>query len=210
MTALYHLATPVPEAERNARIYQGDLIVFRGFDAVIELTDRLRTHCINHLGKDPASAHNSMSPAGIDQAAEALRASVKSDRQVDLAWRRVLSAIDTALDKTYGDSIFVRVQPPGPDTQGGRTGPLCAHRDTWGSNLPAQINWWAPLFETTPERTLALFPGFFTHPVGNNSAGWNFQEMVQAQRTKSAPAYPLLPTVNTAPDWGDAPDFSKP
>jgi len=57
----------------------------------------------------------------------------------------VLSAIHTDLDETYGDGVVIRVQPPCSGAKGERLEPLRAHRDTWGSNLPAQINWWAPL-----------------------------------------------------------------
>lgn len=204
MTALYQLATAVPEAERNARIYRGELIVFRGFDAMTQLTDRLRAHCIHHLGNDPTCAHQSMSAIEIEHAAEAVRTAVREDSEVDLAWRQMLSAIHTDLDETYGDGAVIRIQPPSSGAQGERIEPLRAHRDTWGSNLPAQINWWAPLYDTTPERTLALFPGFFTRIVENDSADWNFQEMMQAHRTKSTRDYPLLPTAIDAPNWDDA------
>ncbi len=204
MTVIYQLATPLPEAERNARLYRGELIVFRGFDAMAQLTDRLRAHCISHLGNDPTGAHLSMSSNEVEHAAESLRAAIRQDSNVDVAWRQVLSAINTNLDETYGDSVVLRVQPPQSGRQGERTKPLRAHRDTWGSNLPAQINWWAPLYETTPERTLALFPGFFARIVENDSADWDFQEMVQAQRTKSTSGYPLLPTATRAPNWDDA------
>lgn len=204
MTALYQLATPLPEAERNARLYRGELIVFRGFDAMTQFTDRLRAHCIRQLGDDPTRVHQSMSSIEIEQANEALRAAIRKDSDVNLAWRQVLSAINSDLDATYGDSIVIRVQPPRSGAQGERTKPLHAHRDTWGSNLSAQVNWWAPLYDTTPERTLALFPGLFTRIVENDSADWNFQEMVQAHRTKSTPGYPLLPTATRAPSWDDA------
>ncbi|MDF0752420.1 hypothetical protein NLU14_19500 [Marinobacter sp. 71-i] len=204
MTALYELATPLPEAERNARLYRGELIIFRGFDSVAQLTDQLRAHCTSHLGNDPTCAHQSMSSTEIEQAAEALRAAVRKDSDAALTWRQVLSAINTDLDETYGDGIVTRVQPPSSGVQGGRIEPLRAHRDTWGSNLPAQINWWAPIYDTTPERTLALFPGLFTRIVENDSAEWNFQDMVQAHRTKSTRSYPLLPTATNRPSWDDA------
>ncbi|PXX91622.1 hypothetical protein DIT71_07000 [Marinobacter vulgaris] len=204
MTALYQLATPLPEAERNSRIYQGELIVFRGFDAMGQLTDRLRAYCVDYFGDDPTRAHQSMSSPEIDRAAENLHAAIRKDDDVHLAWRQVLAAIDTDLNETYGDGVVIRVQPPRSGSEGERTEPLRAHRDTWGSNLQAQINWWAPLYDTTPERTLVLFPSFFSRIVENDSDDWNFQDMVQAHREKSVPGYPLLPTAARAPGWDDA------
>lgn len=204
MTAFYQLAHPLSEAERNARLYRGELIVFRGFDSMVQFTDRLRAHCTRQLGNDPTRVHQAMSSIEIEQANEALRTAIRKDSDVDLSWRQVLSSINTDLDETYGDSVVIRIQPPRSGTQGERTKPLHAHRDTWGSNLPAQINWWAPLYDTTPERTLAIFPGWFTRIVENDSADWNFQEMVQAHRMNRTPAYPLLPTATNAPGWDDA------
>lgn len=58
--------------------------------------------------------------------------------------------------------------------------PEAEPNDTWGSNLQAQINWWAPLYDTTPERALVLFPSFFSRTVENDSVDWNFQDMVKA------------------------------
>ncbi|MEQ9547409.1 MAG: hypothetical protein RIK85_15510 [Marinobacter sp.] len=204
MTALYQLAHPLPEAERNARIYRGELIVFRDVEAVTQLTDRLRAHCTRQLGDDPTRVHQSMSSLEIEQANEALRMALRNDAKLAQAWRHVLSAIHSDLGDTYGDSPVIRVQPPESGAQGERTKPLRAHRDTWGSNIPAQINWWAPLYETTPERTLALFPGLFSQIVENDSADWSFQEMLQVQRTKTTSGYPLLPTATKAPSWDDA------
>lgn len=204
MTVLYQLATPLPEAERNARIYRGELIIFRDFDAMVQLTDLLRAHCIDYLGNHPASASQSMLSSEIEQAAESLRAAIRKDNKLDLAWRGVMSAINTDLDETYGDGAVVRIQPPCAAAKGERIEPLRAHRDTWGSNLPAQINWWAPLYDTTPERTLAIFPGLFTQAIKNNSAGWDFQEMVKAYRSNNSLGYPLLPTATGAPSWEDA------
>lgn len=204
MTALYHLATPLPEAERNARIYRGELIVFRGLKAMAKLTDRLRAHCVSHLGNDPSRAHQTMPSVEFEKAAEALHSAIRKDSDLNVAWCQVLASINTDLDETYGDGAVVRVQPPSSGAQGQRTGPLRAHRDTWGSNLAAQINWWAPLYDTTPERTLALFPGLFSRAVENDSADWNFQDMLQVHRAKSTPGYPLLPTATNVPSWGDA------
>lgn len=204
MTALYQLETPLPEAERNARLYRGELIVFRGFEAMAQFTDRLRALCISHLGDDPTGIHQSMSSMELEQTAESLRAAVRNDSDVVHAWRQVLSAINTDLDETYGDGVVLRIQPPKSGQQGKRIEPLRAHRDTWGSNLPAQVNWWAPLYDTTPERTLALFPGLFARIIENDSADWDFQEMVQAHRSKNPPGYPHLPTATQAPDWDDA------
>jgi hypothetical protein len=44
------------------------------------------------------------------------------------------------------------------------------HRDTWGTNLYAQVNWWAPVYPITAGRTVALYPTLWSRPVANTSA----------------------------------------
>src|SRR5699024_5284435 len=106
------------------------------------------------------------------------------------------------VEATYGDRPVIRGQPPHTDQGESRLAPLTAHRDTWGTNIAAQTNWWAPLFDTPPERTLLLYPGYFARAVANNSDGWDFKAMLRAH--KSGGTYPLLPTSQEAlpPDEG--------
>lgn len=204
MTAIYHLTAPLTESELCTRIYRGELLVFRGFQAMARLTERLRSHCIQHLGNDPCQSHSSMSRDEIEQVVDELRDLLKRDVEVAADWRQVMLDLGVQLETTFGDGIVIRVQPPTNAHSGRRTQPLKAHRDTWGSNLAPQINWWAPLYETTPERTLALFPSLFSQMVENNSADWNFKEMVRAIRQVGKSDYPLLPTAINVPNWEEA------
>lgn len=204
MTAIHHLTAPLTESELCTRIYRGELLVFREFQAMARLTERLRSCCDQYLGKDPYQAHRSMSYDAIEQAVDELGVLLKKDVEVAADWRQVMLDVGVHLESTFGDGIVIRVQPPANAHSGRRTQPLNAHRDSWGSNLAPQINWWAPLYETTPERTLALFPGKFSQMVENNSADWNFKEMVRAIRQGGKSEYPLLPTATIAPNWEEA------
>lgn len=203
MAAIIHATKPLTEAERNARIYAGDIIVFRGFRAVGELVDLLRGHCVSGFGDDPERVHERQPVSAIEHTAEHLRRAVRDDSAVNSAWRAALAGIGVAVEATYGDGVVLRLQTPAEQAGRLRTAPLAAHRDTWGSNIAAQTNWWAPLFATTAERTLALFPTYFDRPVANNSAGWDFDVLVQHRARRGAPAYPDLPTATETPPWRD-------
>lgn len=198
MPALFHVTAPLPEAERNARVYAGDIIVFRGFSAVADLVGRLREQCRAHLGADPERAHERMTAAGLERAAGALREAVQSDEVAAQQLNASFRAIGMELEATYGDGLKQRVLTADGHTR--LLAPLAAHRDTWGSNLAAQTNWWAPVFPTTPERSIALFPAYFEHAVANDSAGWDFAELQRRLKTEGPnPDYPLLPTASEAP-----------
>jgi hypothetical protein len=49
-----------------------------------------------------------------------------------------------------------------------------AHRDTWYSAPPCQINWWIPIYEIESENCMAFHPRYWNQPVKNSSAGYNY------------------------------------
>lgn len=200
MPAIHHLVEPLPEAERNARLYAGEILVFRGFAAVRALVERLAGHCRAHLGDDPESVHERCPEAEVNELAETLRRAVMDDPGTAEALNAALEAVGMDLERTFGDGLKQRVQMA--DSRSGKrmVSPLRAHRDTWGTNVMAQVNWWAPVFPTTPERTIALYPAYFGAPVANDSEGWDFRELLRRLRAEGPdPDYPLLPLADAEP-----------
>jgi hypothetical protein len=57
------------------------------------------------------------------------------------------------------------------------------HRDTWGTNLSAQINWWAPVWPITAGRTFAIHPALWDVPIANNSADFDLAQVMEKLRT---------------------------
>ena len=205
MTAIHHVTAPVPEGERNARVYAGEIIVFRGFDAVMQLVETLRAHCRAHLGDDPERAHERMAEPALIEAAETLRKAVLRDSGVAGRLRDAFEAIGADAGQTYCDAIKQRVQMANSRSGRRMVSPLAAHRDTWGTNVMAQTNWWAPVYPTTPERTLALFPTYFERAVANGSEGWDFRDLLRRIKEQGPePDYPFLPLAAEPPPWQDA------
>ena len=203
MTAILHLAEALPEADRNDHLYAGDVLVFRGFAAVRALVECLAGHCRAHLGEDPEGVHTRLPEADIDERAEALRRAVMRDPEANRRLNEALAAVGVDVEATHGDGLKQRVQMAHSASGRRMVSPLAAHRDTWGSNVMAQANWWAPVFPTTPGRTIALFPARFRRPVANDSEGWDFAELVRRMKAQGAnPDYPLLPlaTESLPPD----------
>src|SRR5699024_7468166 len=142
MPALMHIAESLPEEERNMRIHAGDILVFRGPPRMSELLELLRSHCCRFLGSDPEQIHSREPAAAIEARLEHLRAELRRDERIGWAWHAVIEALGADTGNTYGDGVVVRGQPPQNAAGGVRTAPLSAHRDTWGSNIAAQTNWW--------------------------------------------------------------------
>jgi hypothetical protein len=201
MTAIALITAPLDEATRNARVYRGDILVFRQLAGMRALRDRVAEHLRRVMGDDPESVHRAMNGADIESASNALRRDLARDEAVREALHAALREAGVEPGRTYEDGLKLRVQPPAEGARGIVTEPLGAHRDTWGSNVMAQTNWWAPVMPVTAERTIALFPTYFERPVANNSTGWDLAEVLRRRREgEPLDDYPFLPVVRDAPD----------
>jgi Phytanoyl-CoA dioxygenase (PhyH) len=118
-------------------------------------------------------------PAAIDE----LRSRFRSDPEMKRLFRAALEHVGLDAARSYWDSISLRVVPPiepGAERQIGRLG---FHRDTWGSNVPQQTNWWTPLSPLTAERTIAFYPEYWSRPIANTSADWDLDEIRALRRS---------------------------
>lgn len=205
MSAIHFTASALSERERNDRLYAGQIIIFRGFATVAALTDRLAASCRRHLGEEPESVHVRMAEDVVNEAAGALQHEIQKDAGIAQLVNEALAAVGVDLERTFGDGLKQRVQMASSRSGARAVSPLGAHRDTWGSNVMAQTNWWAPVYPVTPERTVAMFPTLFDRPVANDSAGWDFRELVRRLKQEGPePDYPLLPLASDPPDWSEA------
>jgi hypothetical protein len=60
------------------------------------------------------------------------------------------------------------------------------HRDTWYSAPMCQINWWMPIYPVVPENAMAFHPRYWSQPVRNGSADYNYQEWNRTSRQNAA------------------------
>ncbi len=177
-----------PPLDRG-RVYRGELLVFRGLPAMGSLVARARAMAEAAFAPDPPPlAQDSLAPEDFLARAATLRRSFLRDRDARAAFRAVIESIGLDPDSTYADRLILRLQPSGDTYSGRRTRDLPPHRDTWGSNLMAQINLWGPVFPLDPGATMVIWPTLFDRPLPNTSADWDLE------RLREAPGrYSLLP-----------------
>ncbi len=60
------------------------------------------------------------------------------------------------------------------------------HRDTWYSAPLCQINWWLPIYEIEPGNGMAFHPRYWSLPVKNGSAGYDYAEWNRKSRFNAA------------------------
>ena len=180
------------------RLYQGEILMFRGMPAMSALVAQARAMaCEAFAPHAPPDAQQSLDPAQFRARAGALRRSFMRDAQVRASFRAMIESLGLDPAATGADRLILRLQPSGDTHRGRRMRDLPAHRDTWGSNIMAQINLWGPVFPVEPGATMVIWPALFDRAVPNTSAEWDLvlpapqcAERLPAQQAPSGGAAP--------------------
>ena len=171
------------DAARAARVFAGDLVVHRGLPAMAALVAASTNSMRAHFGDDdPPTAQQRLDRPAFLAAAAAAQADFERSPEVKRLMGAVLVEAGVVPASTWWDKRALRVLPSGDTHSGGRISTTHVHRDTWGSNVYAQLNWWAPLFPLEAGRTIAFYPAWWRTPLANSSDRWSFEAYLAAQR----------------------------
>ncbi|MGB1237974.1 MAG: hypothetical protein ACPG4U_07160 [Pseudomonadales bacterium] len=174
---IHSISGPISDAERAALLFSGDIIIQRRVPAMRDLIafsdqllrDALAVDC-------PAKAHLTLAPeAFLNRSCQAQKLFRTSARARALFFEALKQCgLDTA--NTYYDHFPMRVVPCSTSHQGAHRSAIGHHRDTWGSNISAQQNWWAPIYTIEPQRSIALYPQYWSRGVANTTDSWSFDD----------------------------------
>lgn len=184
-------ADPLSDRRRSQLLFSGDLIVFRQVRAL----DALRVHA-EEVFRGVVGTADPGDPELIDDTRDAFR---EHARTAPL-FAHMLVEVGVEVALAYWDRPVLRTVPPDDRPAGHGTGTLELHRDTWGSNVLEQTNWWAPLRPVTRDRTVAFHLGHWDRPVPNDSADWDLEAVRDARRRGRE--VQLVPRPTEPPDPG--------
>ena len=191
----------------STSLFDGAVLVFRQLDPVKKLVSRARDIVQSTFGRDDYLAiEQILEPRAFRALAMESRRAVETDQEIELNWRESLGSIGYAPSETYFDRVRLRVIPSQRRTEGRIVRALPAHRDTWGSGIMAQINWWLPVHPLWRNRTMLLWPDAFRRHVANDSEEWARQNLRQRRDPKAA----LLPTASRRPAQAGQPLLVEP
>ena len=117
--------------------------------------------------------------AAIDE----VQRQVRGDPRVKRLFAAALEEVGVDPERSYWDSIHLRIVPPATGDSERQIGRIGFHRDTWGSNLLQQTNWWTTIRPLASDRTIAFYPSYWSRPIENNSASWNLDEIRERRRS---------------------------
>ena len=175
------------DEDRRHRLYGGDVFGFSSRESATKLVKFARELSEAAFAPhDPRVAQESM-PAEryVEILAELKPTFIHGPRAKELI-ARLLSELGFDIQRTYFDVPRLRTMAHGEYLKAGLAYQYHPHRDTWYSAPPQQLNWWLPVYEIQSENSMALHPRYFSTPVRNSSAGYDYEEWKKNGRWQAA------------------------
>ncbi|MFQ5755492.1 MAG: hypothetical protein ACE5H7_05290 [Acidiferrobacterales bacterium] len=197
MNWLHQVSRELSDGARAELIYAGKILVFKDVPAIKALRIFSDTLIRKSLDPhDPEKAQFSLSRNVYLPMVAALQQRYQQHSKPTALFATALQEVGVDLGRTYWDKLHLRILPHGGTHAGGQVSKIGFHRDTWGSNLHQQTNWWAPIYPLTAERTIAFYPYYWSHGVQNTSGSWSIREFVarrKAAQLGEPVGYPSAP-----------------
>jgi hypothetical protein len=174
----------------HAALFAGAIARFRALPEMRAIVAFTRAFLEERLTpRDPVLLHRIEGDLG--ERCRALQRDYTNAAEARRLWTALIAAVGLDPERTARDRLILRFQPPiagRPSTR--NAGTVAFHRDTWGSNLYAQVNWWTPVYPVTAGRTFAFLPELFARPLANTSAGYDIRELIERNRGNGRPVGP--------------------
>ena len=183
----YRSPPPGPSA-LYAALYAGDIVRFSGLPSMAAIVAFTRAYVEERLAPhQPTEIHRHLDARTLSTRLAAVQSEYARSEAVKRLWRDLFESVGLDAADAARDRLRLRFQAhsdAGIALPWSRsTATVRFHRDSWGTNLAAQVNWWAPVWPITAERTFAIYPQLWDVPIPNNSAGFDLAEVMERLRT---------------------------
>jgi hypothetical protein len=182
MVSVY-LNHELTDESRRRLIFGGDLLLYTRQNATAALADYAIKMALEALDPhEPQRAQFALPVEEFISRIGPLKSRFTNDPHTKELIRRVLEAFGCDLDNTYFDVPRLRVVPHGDYLSSGVSYAYKAHRDIWYASPTAQVNWWMPVFPVTADRAMSFFCEYWSTPVQNSSADFDYGEWCSVGR----------------------------
>jgi hypothetical protein len=177
----------ITDERRRAQLYDGDLHIYSPTSHSLELcrfTQQLAQEAFAPHAPQTAQEHMQVEDY-VRILAELKPKFIHHPRCKELI-RGLLSDLGCDVEATHFDVPRLRTMTSGDYLTAGLAYAFHAHRDTWFSAPPCQLNWWIPVYEIGAENTIAFFPRYCGRAVPNSSSEYNYYKWNQESRRLAA------------------------
>ncbi len=178
------ITTPVDTETFHQRLYAGEIFLFRDLPAMRSLVAFAQELLVRAFHPHaPPTVHSQLAGEQLAQIFAAAGREFTRSPAVKELWRELFGSVGLDAERLARDRLRLRFQPPLASEHTRAKGVMRStvpfHRDTWGTNLYAQINWWAPVYPISERRTMALYPALWDRALHNSSATYDLQALVK-------------------------------
>jgi len=170
-----------------AALYAGEIVRYSGLPEMAAVVTSTRTFVEERLAHPPVEVHRYIEHEELAPRLAAIQREYARSIEVRKLWQALFEAAGLNPDDTARDRLVLRFQvhsDAGTALPWARsTSTVGFHRDTWGTNIPAQVNWWAPVWPITEGRTFAIHPALWDQHIENNSAEFDLADVMRRLRT---------------------------
>jgi hypothetical protein len=187
MTLIRDVTAPVDPRTLLDRLYGGEVLCLRQSAPMRRLVAHTRALLEAAFSPHaPPEIHRALTHGEQAERFAGLQRAFWQDGEVRAGWMELFALAGLAPDAVARDKYHLRFQPhqdSGASLPRHRaTSTLAFHRDTWGSNLYAQINWWGPVYEIDAGRTMAIYPELWSRPVPNTTRSFDLAAIIARSR----------------------------
>jgi hypothetical protein len=149
---------------------------------------------------DPESVHEHLEPATVAEMLGRWKPTFIHDPRSKELVREIIGELGFDPQGTYYDVPKPRTAFPVGHLSTGIALAFPWHRDTWYGAPSSQINWWLPVYSTSPTNGLRFDLGRFAEPVANNSKDFDY---FQANRDRLTTAKQVKKETQVRPEAHD-------
>jgi hypothetical protein len=165
----------VSDDVRRQQIYDGQLFVFSPRQSILNFVDFARSMIKDAFGDiDPRAAQDTMDVERYAALLGKLKPAFIHHPESKRHLQNIFVELGCDLEKTYFDVPRMRTSTSDGYLTTGIAFAWHPHRDTWFSAPPCQINWWLPIYELDSDNAMAFHPRYWSEPLKNSSAGYNY------------------------------------
>lgn len=177
------IPSPISYNHLSATVFFGELISIQENQSAQQLRDYIATQIITTLNdSDPTTIHHRQAESIYRPKLEHLQKILPNDPNIKSLWRDFFAELGWELSEFAWDFMPLRIVPPQSVAPTWERHTVAPHRDTWGSNLPNQLNWWTSIFPLSADNTLGFWTDYFDKPITNDTATWSYQHYIAARK----------------------------
>ncbi|GIH46005.1 Phytanoyl-CoA dioxygenase (PhyH) [Microbispora rosea] len=175
------------DEERRTRLYEGQVFLYPARPESLALIEFARELIGDAFGGlDPETAQYELPVEKFAAILAELKPKfIHHPRSKELL-RALLLSFGCDADRTYFDVPRMRSSTSDDYLTTGIAYAFHPHRDTWYSAPLSQVNWWIPIYEVVPENVMTFHPRYWSAPVKNGSAGYDYYEWNRTSRFNAA------------------------